>query len=74
MSACVCLGIIPPVSGGGVTLNRSRPGVAECTNSFNSHVCYRHAAIVSIMDGEERPASSFNSWIKHSNQADQCHR
>lgn len=36
----------------GVTLNRRGAGVAECTNSFNSWVCYRHAVIVNIMDDE----------------------
>lgn len=54
---CVCLplgpGIIPPVRLlEGVTLNRQGAGVAECTNSFNSWVCYRHAVIVNIMDDE----------------------
>lgn len=83
MCSCVCaggLGIIPPVGGGGVTLNRPGAGVAECTNSFNSHVCYRHAVIVNVMDDEEQlsggvlavPANeaSLSRWMKSGNQAE----
>lgn len=63
----VWLGIIPPVR---VTLNRGGAGAAECANSFNSRLCYRHAVIVSIMDDERLLTALFLRLGQHARAAD----